>query len=504
MRAFLDPYAFSVAPQAPRPSVRDANSFSRMIPEQADTPAPIPASASSTDGTSTDTTNSNTDNPDTTNQDSANKPVAVDPSVQWINAQLMAFKIKGTEQTTNPDGTVSTNYTTQLYFGTKPPTTPDELAKGLTPPGTVVADPSKTPVTDGSKPVVDPNVIPVTSTPPTVIDPTVKPTDGTDPSVKPTDGTDPSVKPTDGTDPSIIVATKPVDPTSADPTSVDPATVVTNDPGLVTQVLPKEPVTDPAPIDPNSTDGTVTATTDPSVMTPSDVGPTTTLGVRAAHAGHESGANRGGSGPDDHSSDPAATASQSPTQPSVTVASMDTSLVVPADKQLAPSLGRELVSTAQGMTALERVLQATDQSQTAPAMLKTLNVQLSPADLGNVSVRLSLQGSALDLHLSVDQGKTRDLIERDRHVISDSLSQVGYSVGTLTVEQTSSTGSSNMSSAGQSFSSNTSQDGSSGRQYSGSGSGQSPGNGRGSAWRDPEAIPVPASGRPLRGQGVFI
>ena len=504
MRAFLDPYAFSVAPQAPRPSVRDANSFSRMIPEQADTPAPIPASASSTDGTSTDTTNGNADNQDTTNQDPANKPVAVDPSVQWINAQLMAFKIKGTEQTTNPDGTVSTNYTTQLYFGTKPPTTPDELAKGLTPPGTVVADPSKTPVTDGSKPVVDPNVIPVTSTPPTVIDPTVKPTDGTDPSVKPTDGTDPSVKPTDGTDPSIIVATKPVDPTSADPTSVDPATVVTNDPGLVTQVLPKEPVTDPAPIDPNSTDGTVTATTDPSVMTPSDVGPTTTLGVRAAHAGHESGANRGGSGPDDHSSDPAATASQSPTQPSVTVASMDTSLVVPADKQLAPSLGRELVSTAQGMTALERVLQATDQSQTAPAMLKTLNVQLSPADLGNVSVRLSLQGSALDLHLSVDQGKTRDLIERDRHVISDSLSQVGYSVGTLTVEQTSSTGSSNMSSAGQSFSSNTSQDGSSGRQYSGSGSGQSPGNGRGSAWLDPEAVPVPASGRPLRGQGVFI
>gem|GEM_PF-5156833 len=498
MRAFLDPYAFSVAPQAPRPSVRDANSFSRMIPEQADTPAPAPApapaSASSTDGTSTDTTNGNADNQDTTNQDPANKPVAVDPSVQWINAQLMAFKIKGTEQTTNPDGTVSTNYTTQLYFGTKPPTTPDELAKGLTPPGTVVSDPSKTPITDGSKPVVDPNVIPVTSTPPTVIDPTVKPTDGTDPSVKPTDGTDPST----------IVATKPVDPTPADPTSVDPATVVTNDPGLVTQVLPKEPVTDPAPIDPNSTDGTVTATTDPSGMTPSDVGPTTTLGVRAAHAGHESGANRGGSGPDDHASDPAATASPSPAQPSVTVASMDTSLVVPADKQLAPSLGRELVSTAQGMTALERVLQATDQSQTAPAMLKTLNVQLSPADLGNVSVSLSLQGSALDLHLSVDQGKTRDLIERDRHVISDSLSQVGYSVGTLTVEQTSSTGSSNMSSAGQSFSSNTSQDGSSGRQYSGSGSGQSPGNGRGSAWRDPEAIPVPASGRPLRGQGVFI
>ena len=496
MRAVLDPYAYSVLPQAPRPAPADANGFSRMIPDQQDTPAQTLTLSgdNSSDSSTTDATSSNTDNQDDANKDASNKPVSVDPSVQWINAQIMAFKIKGVDQTTNPDGSVSSNFTTKIYYGTKPPTTPDDLAKGLTPPATVATDPTKASVTDGSNPAVDPNALPVVASPPVPVDPNALPV-----TPPPPVSVDPSVKPTDVKDPSTKVATTPVDAT---PT--DPAKVVVDDPGIVAQVLPQDPATNLNPPDPSNPDGTVTAKADPSSISPSDSGAVTSLGVRTAHAGHQAGANAGDSSPDDRSSDPSPFASQSTSQPSVTIPSIDTNLVVPADKQLAPSLGRELVSTAQGMSALERALQATDQAQAAPAMLKTLNVQLSPADLGNVSVRLSLQGSALDLHMSVDQGKTRDLIERDRHVISDSLSRVGYSVGTLTVEQTSATGKSDMSSAGQSFSSNSSQDGSSGRQSSGSGSQNSPGSGRGSAWGDPEAVPANAAGRPVRGQGVFI
>ena len=77
------------------------------------------------------------------------------------------------------------------------------------------------------------------------------------------------------------------------------------------------------------------------------------------------------------------------------------------------------------MSAVERVQQATDQAQVPTSMLKVLNVQLAPPDLGNVSVRLSLEGSAIDVHMTADQSRTRTLIERDRHVIADSLTKVG-------------------------------------------------------------------------------
>lgn len=70
-----------------------------------------------------------------------------------------------------------------------------------------------------------------------------------------------------------------------------------------------------------------------------------------------------------------------------------------------------------------------DASQAAPApMLKVLQIQLQPADLGTVTVRLELRQDELEVHVETSSAETADLIRGDKDTLSNLLRASGYAV----------------------------------------------------------------------------
>lgn len=70
--------------------------------------------------------------------------------------------------------------------------------------------------------------------------------------------------------------------------------------------------------------------------------------------------------------------------------------------------------------------QATLPAQAAP--VKVLHIQLQPAELGTVTVRMSLKENALQLDLEVSRGETAQLLQRDKEALSSLLRSAGYLV----------------------------------------------------------------------------
>lgn len=60
--------------------------------------------------------------------------------------------------------------------------------------------------------------------------------------------------------------------------------------------------------------------------------------------------------------------------------------------------------------------------------LKVLQIQLQPAELGNVSVRIELKDRGLTLHVAADRPETADLIRADQDGLSKLLRSAGYTV----------------------------------------------------------------------------
>lgn len=69
----------------------------------------------------------------------------------------------------------------------------------------------------------------------------------------------------------------------------------------------------------------------------------------------------------------------------------------------------------------------------APA-LKVLHIQLQPAELGTVTVRMSLKQDALELQLDVRNQEPAQLLRRDQEVIAKALQSAGYSLDGLSVQ----------------------------------------------------------------------
>jgi chemotaxis protein MotD len=65
--------------------------------------------------------------------------------------------------------------------------------------------------------------------------------------------------------------------------------------------------------------------------------------------------------------------------------------------------------------------------------VKVLHIQLQPAGLGTVTVRLSLKDHALRLDMEVGRGDTAHLIQREREALSSLLRSAGYLVDGLDV-----------------------------------------------------------------------
>jgi hypothetical protein len=70
---------------------------------------------------------------------------------------------------------------------------------------------------------------------------------------------------------------------------------------------------------------------------------------------------------------------------------------------------------------------------TTSGVVRVLQIELEPPELGTVSIRLKLESQALELRISADQAGTADLIRRDQSVLTRLLQSAGYNVETLSV-----------------------------------------------------------------------
>ena len=65
--------------------------------------------------------------------------------------------------------------------------------------------------------------------------------------------------------------------------------------------------------------------------------------------------------------------------------------------------------------------------------LKVLTVQLHPAELGVVTIRIALRNDTLELQIETDRRDTARLVHADREALSSQLRSAGYNVETMTV-----------------------------------------------------------------------
>ncbi len=106
--------------------------------------------------------------------------------------------------------------------------------------------------------------------------------------------------------------------------------------------------------------------------------------------------------------------------------------------------------------------QPADQPPAAGYVLRSIDLTLSPPDLGTVRLKLSLKASALDIDAEASKAATAKLLDDDRKGLEQSLRDAGYDVKNLKISDISSSSNSNLNSSLNNGSS-TFQDGSQAR-----------------------------------------
>jgi len=91
--------------------------------------------------------------------------------------------------------------------------------------------------------------------------------------------------------------------------------------------------------------------------------------------------------------------------------------------------------------------QATDRPPVAAPVLRTIDLTLSPPDLGTVRLKLSLKSSALDIDAETSKASTAKLLDDDRKGLEQSLRDSGYDVKSLKISDISSASNSNLNSS---------------------------------------------------------
>jgi flagellar hook-length control protein FliK len=61
-------------------------------------------------------------------------------------------------------------------------------------------------------------------------------------------------------------------------------------------------------------------------------------------------------------------------------------------------------------------------------MVKVLTIQLQPAELGSIAVRMALNNDTIELHIEAGRPETAGLLQRDRDKLSDILRSAGFQV----------------------------------------------------------------------------
>jgi chemotaxis protein MotD len=103
-------------------------------------------------------------------------------------------------------------------------------------------------------------------------------------------------------------------------------------------------------------------------------------------------------------------------------------------QQIAASIidAASAAETQTGAPHAASVLQPPAQASLPP--LQVLNITLSPPDLGEVSVKMRLSGSQLDLHIEVGEKDTVPLLDKERDSLASRLQSSGYTVDSLTIK----------------------------------------------------------------------
>jgi chemotaxis protein MotD len=91
----------------------------------------------------------------------------------------------------------------------------------------------------------------------------------------------------------------------------------------------------------------------------------------------------------------------------------------PVSEQIAAEVRAELKADGLGETSSEGVV-------------KVLSLELKPANLGSVTVRIALKDNAVMVHIEAQRPETLAIIERDREALAGALASAGYSVDGIT------------------------------------------------------------------------
>jgi chemotaxis protein MotD len=96
-----------------------------------------------------------------------------------------------------------------------------------------------------------------------------------------------------------------------------------------------------------------------------------------------------------------------------------------------PSAGQQIATR---ITTEIPAFEVVDRARTEPnqvaakPVLKVLQIQLQPAELGTVSVRIELRDGALELHVEAAKAETAEIIRGDKDTLSNLLRSSGYNV----------------------------------------------------------------------------
>ena len=106
------------------------------------------------------------------------------------------------------------------------------------------------------------------------------------------------------------------------------------------------------------------------------------------------------------------------------------SVTTPPAQQIADRIVAEATSAPE---FAERAGMTPPMQQGMKPALKILQIQLQPADLGTLTVRMELKDTELTLHVEADRKETADLIRNDRDTLANLLRSAGYNVDTGSV-----------------------------------------------------------------------
>ena len=137
----------------------------------------------------------------------------------------------------------------------------------------------------------------------------------------------------------------------------------------------------------------------------------------------------------------------------------------PVSSQIADEVRAELRADGLGKGSSEGVV-------------KVLHLELKPANLGSVTVKLTLKDNAISIQLEAQRLDTLAVIERERQALTNALTSAGYTVDSISAVPQSEAGRSQGAVAGFGDSSSGSQGGPSGQTGQGEGLGSSNGEGR--------------------------